>query len=97
MGDIADMMLDGILDEQTGEYLGKGVGYPRTLQMSRKSQDLSWKKVVAYMINMGIKPHLHPQILKDYGCNYSGKKPLRNACFEILKDFERFKNYLKTI
>ena len=31
MGDIAEMMLDGILDEQTGEYLGKGVGYPRTL------------------------------------------------------------------
>lgn len=30
MGDIADMMLDGILDEQTGEYLGGSVGYPRT-------------------------------------------------------------------
>ena len=32
MGDIADMMLDGILDEQTGEYLGEAVGYPRTKQ-----------------------------------------------------------------
>lgn len=32
MGDIADMMLDGILDEQTGEFLGDGVGYPRTNQ-----------------------------------------------------------------
>lgn len=30
MGDIAEMMLEGILDEQTGEYLGEGVGYPRT-------------------------------------------------------------------
>lgn len=31
MGEIAEMMLEGILDEQTGEYLGESVGYPRTL------------------------------------------------------------------
>jgi len=31
MGEISDMMLNGILDERTGEYLGKSVGYPRTL------------------------------------------------------------------
>jgi len=30
MGDIADMMIDGTLDEVTGEYLGKPCGYPRT-------------------------------------------------------------------
>lgn len=30
MGEIADMILDGILDEQTGEYIGEAVGYPRT-------------------------------------------------------------------
>lgn len=30
MGEIADMMLDGTLDEQTGEYIGRGPGYPRT-------------------------------------------------------------------
>lgn len=32
MGEIADMMLDGTLDEQTGEYIGPPVGYPRTRQ-----------------------------------------------------------------
>ena len=31
MGEIVDMILDGILDEQTGEYIGEAVGYPRTL------------------------------------------------------------------
>ena len=30
MGEIADMMINGTLDEQTGEYLGEGPGYPRT-------------------------------------------------------------------
>lgn len=32
MGEIAEMMLEGILDEKTGEYIGEPVGYPRTLQ-----------------------------------------------------------------
>ena len=32
MGEIADMILEGILDEQTGEYLGEAVGYPKTLE-----------------------------------------------------------------
>ena len=30
MGEIAEMMLDGTLDCETGEYLGDGPGYPRT-------------------------------------------------------------------
>lgn len=30
MGDIADGLINGDFDEITGEYLGKGFGYPRT-------------------------------------------------------------------
>ena len=33
MGEIAEMMLDGTLDSETGEYLGPGPGYPRTMEM----------------------------------------------------------------
>ena len=29
MGEIAEMMLDGTLCEQCGEYIGEGEGYPR--------------------------------------------------------------------
>lgn len=38
MGDVADMILDGILDEQTGEFIDDeisysgGCGHPRTMQ-----------------------------------------------------------------
>ncbi len=32
MGKYADMLLDGSHDEQTGEYIGEAVGYPRTKQ-----------------------------------------------------------------
>lgn len=31
MGDIADSILDGDFDEETGEYIGPGDGYPRSL------------------------------------------------------------------
>ena len=30
MGEIAEMMLDGTIDCETGEYLGEGHGYPRS-------------------------------------------------------------------
>ena len=32
MGDMADGILNGDFDEQTGEWLGEGDGYPRTLE-----------------------------------------------------------------
>ena len=30
MGEVAEMMLDGTLCQQCGEYIGDAVGYPRT-------------------------------------------------------------------
>lgn len=96
MGEIAEGLINGDFDYITGEYLGKGHGYPRTGNMQRKSQDLRWRKVVEFLNNSGIKPHLHPNVLKDYGCKYTGKKPLRNACFEALKTFDKFNEFVKT-
>lgn len=97
MGEIADGLINGDFDSVTGEFLGEGHGYPRTQHQLRKSEDLSWRKVTGFLNNSGIKSHLHPQILKDYGCKYTGKKALRNACFEVLEDFEKFKKYIKEV
>ena len=37
MGEIADMMINGLLDSQTGEYIdGKSPGFPRTLNKTKK-------------------------------------------------------------
>lgn len=35
MGDNADLILDGYLDEHTGEYLGEGQGFPRSRYHNR--------------------------------------------------------------
>jgi len=53
MGEIADMILDGILDEQTGEYIGPGVGYPRTMQ--RDTPGDATNGVIHYLRGKGIK------------------------------------------
>lgn len=39
MGDIADMMINGDLDFYSGEYLGRGHGFPRT-----GNRSLPWEK-----------------------------------------------------
>jgi hypothetical protein len=39
MGEIADSMIDGEFDFFTGEYLGPGVGYPRT-----GNRSLPWER-----------------------------------------------------
>ena len=38
MGDIANMMINGTLDVYTGEYIGNGPGYPRTLNMNKSDK-----------------------------------------------------------
>lgn len=55
MGDIADMMLDGTLDYETGEYIGKGGGYPRTLQSTMGD---GYKK--------NNRPPVNVQIVRNY-------------------------------
>lgn len=55
MGEISDMMLDGTLDEQTGEYIGPAVGYPRTKQpghynsMNRHEKHNNYNGIIQYI------------------------------------------------
>lgn len=76
MGDIADMMLEGILDEQTGEYLGKAVGYPRTLQKRHYNTQklhitLSMKKIKAIRKEIAV-------MIKEQSINIEEARRLTN-------------------
>jgi hypothetical protein len=53
MGEIADMMISGMLDYETGEYIGEGVGHPRRKRPEGVSkEDAKIKRVQAvYKIN----------------------------------------------
>jgi len=56
MGEIADMILDGILDEETGEFIDDelsmngGPGYPRRMntQFKKKKRKTKNANIIAY-------------------------------------------------
>lgn len=100
MGEIADAMIDGELDYITGEYIGRGVGYPRTMVREWKPQVSNTSKVFALMFPKG-NPHnlSHTQlwiIIIEY-CFDELRLPQNikdnTALKHILKDEERFKKW----
>ncbi len=100
MGEIADDMINGDFDFFTGEYIGRGNGFPRTKNKtlpweSSKVRSDNWKIVTAFLNKSGIKPHLHTEVMKSYApIYYAGKRPLKNACIQALKNFEKFKMFI---
>ena len=104
MGEIADMMLDGTLDYETGEYIGDAVGYPRRLGFPRRRRTISpnpqSKAVngVWVFLNMrGIKsnPKKREIIMKYCKEELEFEGKLTKCCEEIQKNWEKFKKYVK--
>ena len=58
MGDIAEMILDGILDERTGEYLGRGGGYPRSIHGNNNRSFGGSKKYKSSWFRENQLPHI---------------------------------------
>lgn len=81
MGDIADMMIDGTLDYQTGEYIGNGGGYPRTMNGRGFPQTLkpNTQTVWNYLVQKGITvDYQKSQTIQKYG-QYKGLVGKRNS------------------
>lgn len=105
MGDMADMLLDGTCDEQTGEYIGQPVGYPRTMQkdcyntMQRK--DNPTKGVLNFLRNKGhVKKKEQTEIIRKFLTSIdveSSNLSKVKMCETISKDFGKFIKFLHTI
>ena len=70
MGEIADMLIDGTLDMYTGEYIGRSVGYPRTIHNpSKYNYSPAERKITKVRKELAIlikeKQSEFPQINKD--------------------------------
>jgi hypothetical protein len=93
MGDAADMILDGILDEQTGEYIGPGVGYPRTMERTHNPRN----GVNNYLVKRGVKTKgERTQVIKDYLHSIDVKTDNISKvkmCEIISEDFGAFNKY----
>ena len=102
MGEIADMMIDGTLDCQTGEYLGPGGGFPRT----RKDIGQNWffqrtpskevNGVLNYLSKKTESRLIAEAIIEAYIEDEFGTHlELREACEQIQKEFGAFVDYIK--
>jgi len=60
MGEYADLVIEGVLDMYTGEFLGDACGYPRSLEDGQEHE---------------IEQNKRPKIgdLKKYSCGVCGK------------------------
>jgi hypothetical protein len=95
MGDIADMLIDGTLDFYTGEYIGKGKGYPRTFDRSlpwegkdfTQSKKLAFKGVSKYLRHRLKITDITPVVNLYLPTN---EKSLKQKCLQIQKDFGSF-------
>lgn len=67
MGEIADMMLNGDLDCYTGEYIGEGDGYPRSL-------DDDYNKSIGVTMTKDGIPINRPSKINCLTCNKLVKK-----------------------
>lgn len=56
MGDIADMMIDGMMCETCGEYLGEGEGYPtQCASCKEENQEETKEKIKCSICNKKCK------------------------------------------
>lgn len=100
MGEIADSLINGEFDFYTGEYIGRPVGHPRTLDGS-----LSWERnqkhhtngVMNYLMKKGIGQHEVEPILRRYatakGWEILGKHYVRKCSVKIQEDWNGFCNW----
>lgn len=102
MGEIADDILNGDIDEQTGEWLGDGQGFPRSINRpktvfkKKKKAPSPIKGVVNYLGGKYVSKELMYKVIKDYLCieKIESTGDLLDDCTYIQKDFGKFVKYI---
>lgn len=101
MGDMADAIIDGEFDYITGEYIGRGVGYPRSFHdnyKTRYDKDRNVNGVKNYLLKKGFNLQIHDDIIKSYGIDkLMQQKKVKSICAEIQKDFNAFIQWVSKI
>lgn len=99
MGEIAEMMLDGTLDYETGEYIGDPCGYPKTASNQKKtlSKVEKRKKGLKKVVKQHLPDSNFETVVNDYWENELQNKPnhINQVCSIIsLHHFDGFVHWL---
>lgn len=101
MSDIADGILNGDFDEITGEYIGPGQGFPRSINDKNNISIYNPTSNAVWGVRKSTKKYLSKKLynlfILDYGKNILNIKSsqIEEICVEIQKDFSKYMNYLK--
>lgn len=102
MGEISEMMLDGILDEYTGEYLGDTVGFPRSKDRSfNRSKGVFTEEkqkygIYKYFGTQKITKKQRREILISFYPETPGRELLSNINLCVYAS-ENFKDFIKFV
>lgn len=96
MGEIADGLINGDFDSETGEYIGEGDGYPRTFENgNRKKQHNHIFGIKNFLRQKGEsnwQPIIH-KYAQENGWSIENKKIADN----IQADFSAFAKWFKNL
>lgn len=93
MGEIADAMINGELDSITGEYIGRPVGYPRTLENKNLNPTIG---INIFLKKHGINKNDNSKIVTLYTetiLNVGKNRNYTYRCMKIQENFNAFKQW----
>jgi hypothetical protein len=100
MGEIADDLIDGTFDYVSGEYLGEGPGYPRTMHREKGKNYGSNPKVGAtkYLLGRDIPLKDQYKLIKEFVEDIKGSPVVQNTskkelCITIGEHFDEFRKF----
>jgi hypothetical protein len=109
MGEMAEGLLDGTFDSETGEYLGEGPGYPRTSRgvfpweskwKSKTSRESRIDRIKKVVIDNKIYKKWH-HVVHDYlsippESRTLDAKKLQDIAKTVCSNFAKFEQYCKS-
>ena len=106
MGEIAESLLDGEFDCISGEYLGEGVGYPRSMHDKYNNPNgpeygnNPTKGITNYLMRFSLTRNQKRAIVRKYcgeclSLNFE-LIGFDKCCVEIQKDFGKFIKFIKS-
>ena len=110
MGEIADAMINGDMDSQTGEWLGNGGGFPRSISDRKRGARFrrtnftdadKLNGVIVYLYDKGVtQAEEAHKVIKEYGAFIghvpTAKRNTVKVALKIQEDFPKFVEWCKT-
>lgn len=94
MGEIADGLINGDFDFHTGEYIGRGGGFPRTNEKYRKTGCNAKLGVTSWLERNGVTDRQQQMdLIRKYVVGSTPNDSKKSLCIIISGNFDAFKKW----